>query len=129
MLCQKTNCVVSALSQTFLVEGEPGPALLYDVGFCCIVENRAQVGDPFSIDEVDFRITERRSYFIFNNLDLDPMTTNFVALLDLGGAADVQANTRLEFECVASGGCLWVAKHHSDLGAQLINKYENSMRL
>ena len=128
MLCQKTNCVVSTLPQAFFIEGEPRSTLLYNVAFCRIVENRTQVGDSLSIDEVDFRIAERRSYFIFDNLDLDPMTTNFVALLDLSGAADVQTYTRIEFERVSSSGCLWIAKHHSDFGAQLIDKNEDRVR-
>ncbi len=57
------------------------------------------------------------------------MTTNFFTLLDLGCAADIQTHTCIEFERVASGGCLWIAEHHSDFGAQLIDENEDRVRL
>ena len=47
---------------------------------------------------------------------------HLVLVLDGADAADVQADRRIEFQCVAAGGGLGTAEHDADLHADLVDK-------
>ena len=50
------------------------------------------------------------------------VTDNLVAILDSTCLADVEANRSIELQRVTAGGGLWVAEHHADLLAELVDK-------
>src|SRR5206468_9187099 len=59
---------------------------------------------------------------VLHNLDLHSGADHFFAFFDLRHAANVDAHRGVELEGAATAGGLWVAEHHTDLFADLVDE-------
>ena len=72
---------------------------------------------------------ERRSDLVLHDLDSGAVAHRFGATLQRFDSAHIQANRRVELQCLAAGGGLRGAEHHADLLAQLVDEDRGGMGL
>src|SRR3989338_3390152 len=85
--------------------------------------------DAFVIENVKFTSSERRSNFVFDDFNLDPIADNFFAGLNLSCLPDLDSHRRIEFQSHASGSRLGISEHNPYLHSQLIDKNNGSFGL
>src|SRR5690606_41564837 len=86
------------------------------------VDDLANLGNTLTKHDVKFSYTERGSHFVFDNLDLHTVTRYLIGIFNLRGTTDIQTYRSIKFQRITSGGGLWIAKHHTDLLAQLVDE-------
>ena len=92
-----------------------------------MVDNFTFAGYALAIQYFKFSHLERWRHLVFHNLDTCLVADHFITLLDRTNAANVEANRRIELECIATRCRFGTAKHHADLHANLV--YENNHRV
>src|SRR6218665_3408318 len=105
---------ITALSYFVLAVAEPGTAFIQDAHFNAHINDLSDLTDPFSEDDVEFYLAERRRYFIFNHFYTGAVTGCKFSVFDLGNPANVQAYGGIEFKCVTAGCSFRVTKHNPD---------------
>ena len=113
---------VAALRQAGVAVAEPGAALLDHFQFDAQVDDLADVRDAFAEDDVELGLLERRGHLVLDDLGAGAVAGGFVAVLDLGDAAHVDAHRGVELQGVAARGGLGVAEEDADLLAELVDE-------
>src|SRR3546814_20077636 len=65
---------------------------------------------------------------VLDHFDAGGVADDLVAVLDLAGAADVEADRGIEFQRVAARRRLGIAVHHADLHAKLVDEDHHATR-
>ena len=86
------------------------------------IEQIAFERDTFAVENIEFRFAERRRHFVLHHFSSRARAHDAIAFFDGLNAADVQANGSIEFQGSPAGGCFWIAKHHTDFFADLVNE-------
>ncbi len=84
--------------------------------------------DPLREENVELRLFEGRRHLVFDHLHADTTADDFLPLFDGFDPADIQADRRVELECIAAGGRLGIAEHYAELHADLIDKNDRRLR-
>src|SRR6185295_6237347 len=92
------------------------------------VDELTGLRDPLAVADVELRLPEWGGNLVLDHLHLHPRADHFIAFLDLVGAADVEADRRVELQRPAAGGGLRVAEHDADLLADLVDEDEAGPR-
>lgn len=79
-------------------------------------------GDTFAVHDVEFGAAERRSHLVLDDFDFGSCTELLFTVLDAGGFADIDADTGIEFQCIAAGGRFRIAIYHAYLVAELVDE-------
>ena len=109
---------------------EPGTALFDDALLESEIKKRSRVRNAFVIHDVELGLGEWRRDLVFHDFDLRAIAGNrAVAVLDRANTADVDTNAGVEFERLAAGRGLGVAKHDADLFANLVCEKTDGVRL
>ena len=74
------------------VVAEPGARLLDQAGLDAEVEDLADLGDALAVHDVELDLLERRRDLVLDDLHAGGVADDVVAVLDLAGAADVEAD-------------------------------------
>ena len=87
------------------------------------VDQAAGTGDPFIVDNFEFRFGERRGHLIFDDFQFcqiagDGAVTGF----DLADAADVDADGGVEFQGATAGGGFRATEHDADFFTNLVGE-------
>ena len=94
-----------------------------EVGANAQVEDLTHFGNTFAVHDVELNHFEGRGYLVLHHFHLGAVTGDVVlVLLDLADAADVEANRRVEFQGVTTGGGFGRAEHDADFLAQLVDE-------
>ena len=107
----------------------PGAGLLDQIMLSGDIEHVAFPRDAFAVEDVKFRLTERRSDFVLYDLYFGTRADNGITVFQRCDAANVDADRRIELQRAPAGGGLRIAKHHANLFADLINKDQAGTRL
>src|SRR5690606_20529165 len=92
------------------------------------VENLTDLGNTLAIHDVEFDLLEGRRDLVFHDLHPCGIADNIVAILDLPGTPNVQADRSVEFQGVAASGGFGITVHHTDLHAELVDKDHHAAR-
>src|SRR5437588_479142 len=122
MLPEECGRILSALAETFFLEGEVRPGLLHDLSIKAGVEHRALPGDPRAVDDVELGLLERRRTLVLHDFYAHAVADRLDAFLQRFDAADVQPDGRIELERTPAGCRLGVTEHDADLLAKLIRE-------
>ena len=78
---------------------EPRPFFIDDAAIDSDVDERADVGDSFVEEDIEFRVLKWRGAFIFNDFDSDARADvgRIVRALDARDASDVHPDRSIEF--------------------------------
>ena len=87
------------------------------------------MGDALAEDDVEFRLLERRSHLVLHDLHLHVVAQGLFAVLDLGGATDVQPHGGIELQGIAARRGFGIAEHDADLLTQLVDEDAAGVRL
>src|SRR5579859_2853558 len=83
--------------------------------------------DALAVHDIEFGDAEWRRDLIFDHAHLCAIARHLLPLLDRVDAADVQAHGSIELESFTAGSGLRVAKHNTDLFAQLVGENDGSV--
>ncbi len=120
--------VVFALADAILAVGIPGAGLLDDVVGNSEFDDLAFARNAFSVENVEFSLTERRRDLVLDDLGAGLGTDDLFALLDRADAADVDTHRGVELQRIAAGRGFGVAEHHADLHADLVDENHQRVR-
>src|SRR3569623_34195 len=120
--------VLAALADPDAVIAEPCARFLDEAGLDAEVKDFADLRDTLTVHDVDLDLLERRRDLVLDDLLASRVADDIVAVLDLPGAADVEADARVELERFAAGRGLRIAVHHADLHAQLVDDDHHAAR-
>ncbi len=109
MRFQKCLGVFTTLADADRVVGEPGARFLHDPGLDAQIEDFANLGDAFAIHDVEFDLLERRRDLVLDHFHAGRIADNIFAILDLAGAANVEADRGVEFERIAASRSFRIA--------------------
>src|SRR5262249_24128339 len=129
MLPQEVAGVLPALADALAIVGVPRAGLLDDA---VTGGDGAQIGffgDPDAVEDVELDLPERRRDLVLDDLHLGTAADDLVPVLDGSHAPDVEPHRRVELERVAARGGLGIAKHHTDLHADLGDEGADDPRL
>ncbi|CWS35405.1 Uncharacterised protein [Neisseria meningitidis] len=115
--------VVFALTDFRAVVAVPRAGFVDDVVFHADVDQFAFPTDAFSVEDVKLCLTERGGDFVFDDFDAGFVAQYLFAFFDGSGAADVEADGRIEFQRVAAGGGFGAAEHYADLHPDLVDEH------
>ena len=73
---------------------EPGARLLDQAGLDAEVEDFADLADALAVHDVELDLLERRRDLVLDHLHPGGVADDIVAVLDLAGAADVEADAK-----------------------------------
>ena len=93
------------------------------------IQNISLSGNTFSEHDIKFRLTERRSDFIFYNFDTSVISDYNASLLQGLYTADVQPDGSIEFKSPPSRCGLRVSEHDADLFPELVYEYHAAVGL
>src|SRR5579863_8346197 len=110
VLFEKCAGILAPLADTLTAIAVPRPGFLDDVVRDGQVEHVALAADAFAVEDVKLSLAERRSDFVFDDLDLGAGADDLVALLHGGNAADIDAHRRVELERSAASRGFGVAE-------------------
>src|SRR6202790_1846870 len=122
VLSQPLAGVVLALADLVAVVRVPGAGLLDDVMHHAKLDDFAFTRNTFTVENIEQRFAKRRRDLVLDHFDPRFVGDDFLAALDRANAADDEPDRGVELECVAAGGRLRVAAHHSDFHADLIDE-------
>ena len=114
--------VLAALADPNAVVAEPGARLLDQPGLDSEVEDFADLANAFAVHDVELDLLERRRDLVLDYLHAGRIADDVVAILDLAGAADVEADRGVEFQRIAAGRRLRIAVHDADLHPHLVDE-------
>src|SRR3546814_20950436 len=103
--------ILAALADSDRIIAEPGARFLDQPGLDAEVEDLADLRNALAVHDVDFDLLERRRDLVLDHLDPRRVAVDLVAVLDLAGAAAVEADRGLEFTRFSAGGRHGVAVH------------------
>src|SRR4029434_6472544 len=114
--------VLASLSDPLTLVGVPSPGLLNEAVVDASVQHAARLGDPFTVHDVELRLSEGRRELVLDHLDLGPDAQRLGPLLDRVLAPDVEPNGRVELQGAPARRGLGVAEHDADLLADLVDE-------
>src|SRR5271170_5490249 len=129
MISQELLGVFSTLANSLAGVAKPRARLLDHTGFDAKVEQLPSSTYTFTIHNVELNLPKRGGHLILHNFDPRLIADDFVSLLDLTRSANLQPDRSVEFQGVASGCCLRIAKNHTDFHAHLIKEDQNALAL
>src|SRR6478672_6273120 len=112
VIFEKGFGVLATLADSLALVGKPGARLLDHTGLNAEVDQFAAFRDAFAVHDIKVDDFEWRRHLILYNLDPRLIANHLVPILDRADAPDVKANRRIEFQCVAAGSGLGIAKHY-----------------
>src|SRR3546814_1429950 len=95
--------ILAALADTDRVIAEPGARFLDQPGLDAEVEDLADLRNALAVHDVEFDLLERRRDLVLDHLDPRRVADDLVAVFDLAGAADVEADRGIEFQRIDAG--------------------------
>src|SRR5690606_9433835 len=104
-----------ALPDPDRIIAEPGARFLDQPGLDAEVEDLADLRNALPVHDIEFDLLERRRDLVLDHLHARRVADDLVAVLDLAGTANVEANRGIEFERIAARRRLGIAIHHPDL--------------
>ncbi len=97
MFLQKNLGILPALPDSFVIEGEPGSALLDDLLLRRQVDEVSHPGNALAVHDVELHLFKGRGHFILYHLDLGPVSDDILPILDGSDPPDIQAKRGVEF--------------------------------
>src|SRR5437867_12803658 len=125
---QELTRVFTALTETFALEREPRAALFDDILIDGKVEQVALARYAFSVQDVEFGFTERRSDLVLDDFDFGSAADNVIAILNRSDSPYVGAHRCIKFQGAPAGGCFRIAEHDADLLTNLIDEDQTRFR-
>src|SRR3546814_17298445 len=111
------SCAVRADSDRIIAE--PGARFLDQPGLDAEVEDLADLRNALAVHDVEFDLLERRRDLVLDHLDPRRVADDLVAVLDLAGAAVVEADRGIEFQRMSAGRGLGIAVNYPSIHAHL----------
>ena len=111
------------------VHGEPRARLVDELKLHAKIDDLADLGDAFAVDDVKFGLLERGRDLVFDDLGAGTVAHHFRAGFERFDAAHVDADAREVFERAAARRRFGVAVHNADLLAQLVDEDDDGIRL
>src|SRR3546814_21023802 len=72
--------------------------------------------------DVEFDLLEGRGHLVLDDLHARGVADDIVPVLDLAGAANVETDGSIKFQCITACRGLRITIHHTDLHAHLIDE-------
>src|SRR5882672_10748942 len=119
---QRCLGIFAALAQTFAFVGKPCSTLFHHPVYNCKIEHIAFARNSLAVHDVKFTLSEWRSDFILNHLNLSAITGNLVTFFNRADAANIKPQRRIELQRTASGSRFGTSKHYANLFANLIDE-------
>src|SRR3546814_2997719 len=120
--------ILAALADTDRVIAEPGARFLDQPGLDAEIEDLADLGNALPVHDVEFDLLERRRDLVLDHFDAGGVADDLVAVLDLAGAADLEADRGIEFQRVAARRPLGIDVPPADLHAKLVDEDHHAAR-
>src|ERR1700736_1120036 len=92
------------------------------------LDELAFLGNSRAVHDFEFGFAKRRRHLVLDHFDSGHRTDHFLAILDRPDAANIHAYRRIELQGVAAGGRFWIAEHHADFHADLIDENHDGIR-
>ena len=124
MCTQIVTCIVFSLPDPFPIIAIPRTGLLNDFGFRSQIEDLTFTGSPLSIKNIKIGFLERRSCFVLDDLDTCFAADYLIAGFDRSCPADIQADRRIELQCIPPRRRFRITEHDTDLHTDLIDEYD-----
>ena len=129
MLLQIELCVVSALSDALVSDGEPAAGLVDQIQLHRKVHQLSPLGDALAVHDIENRLFKGRRNLVFHNLGARAVADDLGAVLNRLGPADIDTHGSVELERVAARCRLGVSVHDADLHTKLVDENNNAVRL
>src|SRR3546814_17211399 len=78
--------------------------------------------------DVEFDLLEGRGHLVLDDLHARGVADDIVSVLDLAGAANVETDGSIKFQCITACRGLRITIHHTDLHAHLIDEDDCAAR-
>src|SRR3546814_19648753 len=78
--------------------------------------------------DVEFDLLEGRGHLVLDDLHARGVADDIVPVLDLAGAANVETDGSIKFQCITACRGLRITIHHTDLHAPLIDEDDCAAR-
>src|SRR5690606_33510292 len=109
---QEVPRVLLALAELGALVGVPGPGLAHDPVLDPQVDQAALAGNPDTVQDIKFRLFERRRYLVLHYFDTSPVSYGFRSVLRRFNSTDVHSHGSVEFQRPAAGRGLGAVVHH-----------------
>src|SRR5262249_50025941 len=129
VIFQELTGVFAALADALTLVAEPCTGFFDDVLGDGQIEQVAFFRNTFSVQDVEFGLTERCGNFILHDLHFGARANHLVAVFDGGNAANVGTDGSIELQRATTGGGFGIAEHDADLLANLVDEDEAGARL
>ena len=126
---QENSRILAALAHAFAAKAEPRSCFFNQPLVHAEINQIALAGNSFAVQNIELRLAERRRHFVLHHFAARPRTHHFVAFLDRLHAPDVHAHRRIKLERAPARGGLWIAEHHANLFANLVDENQAGARL
>src|SRR6185437_15306457 len=107
--------VFTSLADALRVVAVPRARLLDDARLRTDVDQQRRMTDAFRVHDVEFGLLERRRHLVLHHLHANVRADDILFFFDGPDAANVEADGRIELECLATRGRLGIAEHHTNL--------------
>src|ERR1700733_4226014 len=84
---------------------------------------------PEAVEDTRFGLAKRRGHFVLDHLDSRVGSDGNVTILDNLRLAYVETDGCIKLQGSAAGSRLWTTEHHADLLTNLVDEYDDGLRL
>src|SRR6266478_1308466 len=121
--------ILTPLAYALAAEADPRPALFQHALLNAEVNQVAFARNSFAVDDVEFRLAERRRHFVLHHLRARARAHHFVAFLDRLDAPNIHAHRRIKLQRPPARCRFGIPEHHADFFANLVDENQASPRL
>src|SRR6266478_4520468 len=121
--------ILTPLAHALAAEADPRPALFQHALLNAEINQVALARNSFAVDDVEFRLAERRCHFVLHHFRACARPHHFVAFLDRLDAPDVHAHGRIKLQRPPARRRFGIPKHHPNLFPNLVDENQAGPRL
>src|ERR1700749_1607360 len=114
--------VFASLANALAVIGKTGPRFLDDASLHTQINQLSALRYSLAIHDIEIDDFERRRHLVLDDLDARLVADDLVPLFDRADAPDIETDRGIKLKCVAARGGLGIAKHDTDLVADLVDE-------
>ena len=105
----------------------PGARLLDDIGIDRQVEHISRSANALAVHDIELSFTKWWSQLVFHDLAASSVTQNTIRSFDGTNPSNVNALRSVKFQGITARCGFWIAKHDTDLQANLINEEHDGL--
>src|SRR5215213_2349246 len=119
--------VFPSLSQALAFIRKPGATLLHRSLHYGEIEQIAFTRNSLAVHNVEFSLAKWRRHFVLRHFHFRAIAGYAIAVFDRADTTNIESQGRIELERATAGRRFRIAKHHSDLLADLIDEDETGV--